>query len=130
MIIEDFVKPYYKTASSRFIKILGPVLTLVLGAIVIVFAFLSQNIDAIVQICQSINGIVGGPTVGVFTLGLLMPYVSEMPAVGTEFFRRKLPSSKNFSVENQKIENDLVEGHFRRNFFRRKFTFAQSFFDY
>lgn len=89
------MKPLYPNYSKRFIKILSPILTLGLGCLVIIFAFLSQHAEEIVQICQvfytffyifvivlkSVNGIVGGPTVGIFTLGLFFPWVSQVPAV-------------------------------------------------
>ena len=31
--------------------------------------------------CQSINGMVGGPTIGFYTIGIFMPFISEIPAL-------------------------------------------------
>ena len=81
VIMEDFIKPLWPKQSSIPVKTLSRVLTLLLGLTVIGFAYLSRNFEGIIQACQSINGIVGGPTIGIFTLGIFFPYVSEIPAV-------------------------------------------------
>jgi len=56
-------------------------LAILLGFTIIGFAYLSRNFEGIIQACQSINGIVGGPTIGIFTLGIFFPYVGEIPAI-------------------------------------------------
>ena len=45
------------------------------------FARFSIPFCIFVIVLKSVNGIVGGPTVGIFTLGLFFPWVSQVPAV-------------------------------------------------
>ena len=54
---------------------------LIIGAAIIGFAYLAKNFEGILEACQSINGCVSGPTLGLFTLGIFFPFVSELPAV-------------------------------------------------
>ena len=51
------------------------------GGAIISFAYLAKNFDGITQACQSINGMIGGPTLGLFTLGVFVPFVTELPAM-------------------------------------------------
>ena len=51
------------------------------GAAIIAFAYLSKNFEGILEAYQLINGTVGGPTVGFFTIGVFLPWISELPAV-------------------------------------------------
>ena len=54
---------------------------LIIGAAIIGFAYLAKNFEGILEACQSINGCVSGPTLGLFTLGIFFPFVSEIPAI-------------------------------------------------
>lgn len=112
VIIEDFVKPFWKGHSKREIKILSRVLTLLLGITVIGFAYMSRNFEGIIEACQSINGIVGGPTIGIFTLGIFFPYVSEIPAIiglllGLAVSVWVYVCSKSLDTLNQCIDKDF-----------------------
>ena len=53
----------------------------VVGGAIISFAYLAKNFDGITQACQSINGMMGGPTLGLFTAGVFVPFVTELPAM-------------------------------------------------
>ena len=63
------------------IPILSKLLMLLVGGAIIGFAYLSKNFEGILEACQSINGMVGGPTIALFTLGIFFPFVSEFPAL-------------------------------------------------
>ena len=54
---------------------------LIIGAAIIGFAYLAKNFEGILEACQSINGCVSGPTLGLFTLGIFFPFVSELSAI-------------------------------------------------
>lgn len=54
---------------------------ILVGGAIIGFAYLSKNFEGILEACQSINGMVGGPTIGFYTIGIFIPFVSELPAM-------------------------------------------------
>ena len=80
VLIEDVLKPFVKIKKS-IIPVLSKIIMLIVGAAILGFAYLSKNFDGITQACQSINGMVGGPTIGFYTIGIFMPFISEMPAL-------------------------------------------------
>ena len=54
---------------------------ILVGGAIIGFAYLSKNFEGILEACQSINGMVGGPTIGFYTIGIFVPFISELPAM-------------------------------------------------
>jgi len=80
VIIQDLLKPFLKIKPS-VIPWLSKVIMLIIGAAIIGFAYLAKNFEGILEACQSINGCVSGPTLGLFTLGIFFPFVSELPAI-------------------------------------------------
>lgn len=54
---------------------------ILVGGAIIGFAYLSKNFEGILEACQSINGMVGGPTIGFYTIGIFLPFISELPAM-------------------------------------------------
>jgi len=52
-------------------------LVLVYGAICLLLAFLSQYLGSILQTSLVIFGVIGGPVLAVFTLGILLPHVNQ-----------------------------------------------------
>ena len=55
--------------------ILPKVLMMIFGAIIIGFAYLSRSFTGILEACQSINGVIGGPLLAFFTLAIFFPWV-------------------------------------------------------
>lgn len=52
-------------------------LVLAYGAICLLLAFLAQYFGSVLQISLTIFGIIGGPVLAVFTLGVLLPQVNQ-----------------------------------------------------
>jgi len=52
-------------------------LVLVYGAICLLLAFLCQYLGSILQTSLVIFGVIGGPVLAVFTLGILLPHVNQ-----------------------------------------------------
>lgn len=52
-------------------------LVLVYGTICLLLAFLAQYFDSILQTSLTILGVIGGPVLAVFTLGVLLPQVNQ-----------------------------------------------------
>lgn len=53
------------------------ILVLTYGAICLVFAFLAQYVDSILQTSLVILGVIGGPALAVFSLGVLLPHIKQ-----------------------------------------------------
>lgn len=53
------------------------ILVLVYGAICLLLAFLAQYFDSILQTSLTILGVIGGPVLAVFTLGVLIPRIDQ-----------------------------------------------------
>lgn len=53
------------------------ILVLVYGTICLLLAFLAQYFDSILQTSITIFGVIGGPVLAVFTLGIILPTVNQ-----------------------------------------------------
>lgn len=53
------------------------ILVLVYGAICLLLAFLAKYFDSILQTSLIILGVIGGPVLAIFTLGVLIPRVNQ-----------------------------------------------------
>jgi len=53
------------------------ILVLTYGAICLLLAFLSQYLGSILQTSLVIFGVIGGPVLAVFTMGILLPHVNQ-----------------------------------------------------
>lgn len=87
--LEDYVKPLYKrktgkvwsSTSAKWSKIFA----LIYGIVIIAGAFLAQFLGGILQASLTLFGAVGGPLLGLFTVGMTTEVVSEMAAVPALF---------------------------------------------
>lgn len=83
--LEDYIKPTYKKLGlefpERYGTFLGKVLAVVIGILCIMVAFLAKHLGSIVQASLSITGAIGGPLLGLFTLGLFFESAEEKGAV-------------------------------------------------
>ncbi|XP_076644471.1 putative sodium-dependent multivitamin transporter [Halictus rubicundus] len=83
--LEDYIKPVCKKfnielSNERATKI-GKLLALSFGAISIGFAFVCKSLGSIVNLALGLMGVVGGPVVGVFTLGMFTETANEIGAI-------------------------------------------------
>ena len=80
VVMEDLVRPFF-TISPRVQRFLPKVLMIIFGGAILSFAYLSKNFDGILEACQSINGVLGGAVLALFTLGIFFPWVGETSAI-------------------------------------------------
>ncbi|XP_028427127.1 sodium-coupled monocarboxylate transporter 1 [Perca flavescens] len=78
--VEDLIKPY-TNISERHLSWIAKGLSLIYGVLCIGMAGLASLLGGILQAVISIFGITGGPLLGVFTLGILCPYVNSKGAL-------------------------------------------------
>nr|XP_039253944.1 sodium-coupled monocarboxylate transporter 1-like [Styela clava] len=76
---EDYIKPL-KSLSPRTTIILSKIFVVIYGAICMAMAVLASQLGGVLQAALSINGIVGGPMVGLFTLGMILPWSNSIGA--------------------------------------------------
>ena len=80
--LEDIVKPYYKkdlsdATATKISKLLG----VGFGVFSYLLTFLVQNIPGLVQAWLGIFGVFGGPVLGLFSLGMYVPWASARAAM-------------------------------------------------
>lgn len=79
--LEDVVKRYIRRdMSDRFATALTKLLALGFGSIAISLVYAAQQMGNVLQAALAIFGIVGGPLLGVFTLGIFFPFANSLGA--------------------------------------------------
>lgn len=79
--LEDVIKRHIKSdMSDRFATNLTKGLAMSYGLIAIILVIIAQNLGNVLQAALSIFGIVGGPLLGVFTLGIFFPFANSIGA--------------------------------------------------
>ncbi|XP_076041758.1 sodium-coupled monocarboxylate transporter 2-like [Oratosquilla oratoria] len=83
--LEDFVKGlFFPEMQERTSTIVSKVLTLGYGIVTFALVFAAEKMGSIMTASLSIFGMVGGPLLGVFTLGMFFPWANALGAlVGT-----------------------------------------------
>ncbi|XP_062855073.1 sodium-coupled monocarboxylate transporter 2 [Trichomycterus rosablanca] len=79
---EDFVSQYFKNLSNRAATWTSKGLCVVFGVACTTMAVVASYMGAIIQAALSIHGMCGGPTLGLFSLGILFPFTNSKGALG------------------------------------------------
>ncbi|VVC36870.1 Sodium/solute symporter [Cinara cedri] len=80
--MEDYIKPFKsKELSDKKRVYLMKILMITYGSICIFLSFLVEYLGAVLQGALTIFGVIGGPVLGVFTLGILMPFIDQKGAL-------------------------------------------------
>ncbi|XP_041444606.1 sodium-coupled monocarboxylate transporter 1 isoform X2 [Xenopus laevis] len=79
--VEDLIKPYFKSLSEAKMSWISKGTSLIYGAICIAMAALASLMGGLLQAALSIFGMVGGPLLGLFTLGIIFPFANSLGAV-------------------------------------------------
>ena len=79
--LEDYVKPLHRKCGVEFsdkkATFFAKALTVVNGIFALLLALLSSTLGALVKIAFSIHGAIGGPILGIFTLGMFTESANE-----------------------------------------------------
>ncbi|KAJ8317903.1 hypothetical protein KUTeg_002994 [Tegillarca granosa] len=88
VIVKDFVKPYcWKHPTdfheTIFSKGIGNAMLymIVSGLLCLIMAYVVSELGAILQLAYILFGVLGGPLLGVFTLGILFPWANKWGAL-------------------------------------------------
>lgn len=77
IIYKDFVDPFMPaTTSERKASNIMKLITLVVGVVCTGLIFIMEKLGTILQLLLTLSGITGGPVLGLFTMGVLLPTVN------------------------------------------------------
>ncbi|CAK8690687.1 sodium-coupled monocarboxylate transporter 1-like [Clavelina lepadiformis] len=78
--LEDFIKPFTKWKTKTY-TLLSKLLSLGFGVSFILLAYLASHVGGLIRMAYSVHGIIGGPVVGLFTIGIMLPFVNGWGAL-------------------------------------------------
>ncbi|NXY71188.1 SC5A8 protein, partial [Glareola pratincola] len=78
--VEDLIRPYFKSVSEKKLSWISMGMSLFYGGVCIAMAALASLLGALLQAALSIFGMVGGPLLGLFALGILCSFANGIGA--------------------------------------------------
>ncbi|XP_027010015.2 solute carrier family 5 member 6a isoform X1 [Tachysurus fulvidraco] len=79
--MEDLIKPYYPGMTEARATLLSKGLALGYGLVCLAMAYIASLMGSVLQAALSIFGMVGGPLLGLFCLGMFFPWANAVGAV-------------------------------------------------
>ncbi|XP_068136034.1 sodium-dependent multivitamin transporter isoform X2 [Hyperolius riggenbachi] len=79
--MEDLIKPHFPNLSESQATLLSKFLALGYGLVCLGMAYISSLMGSVLQAALSIFGIVGGPLLGLFSLGFFFPFTNSIGAI-------------------------------------------------
>lgn len=88
--LSDYVRPIYRKLGKELpdnkAALYGKMLALSIGFLCLAIAFLASKLGTLIQAVTAVHGAIGGPILGLFTLGMFFEEANETGAVvGTVF---------------------------------------------
>ncbi|XP_026161432.1 solute carrier family 5 member 6 isoform X2 [Mastacembelus armatus] len=81
--MEDLIKPHFPLMSEARATLLSKALAASYGLVCLAMAFFTHLMgDSVLQVVLAIFGMVGGPVLGLFCLGMFFPWANSTGAVG------------------------------------------------
>ncbi|NXW55851.1 SC5A8 protein, partial [Eurystomus gularis] len=78
--VEDLIRPYFRSLSEKKLSWISMGMSLFYGGVCIAMAALASLLGALLQVALSIFGMVGGPLLGLFALGILCSFANGIGA--------------------------------------------------
>lgn len=83
--VADYIQPLYRKCgrelSDSMASLFGKILALINGLLVLAVAYLASHLGSIMQLALAINGAMGGPILGLFSLGIFVEAANEIGSV-------------------------------------------------
>lgn len=77
VVLEDFVKPFRKKPLSNLaINWIMRSVVVGMGTICLALVVVVQRMGTVLQLTMSLEAITNGPLLGIFTIGILMPWIN------------------------------------------------------
>lgn len=78
IVLEDFCKPFVKgSLSEQQTSYVMRGTVLVLGIASVVLVFIVEQLGTVLQLSITVSSVIGGPLFGMFTMGLICPWVKK-----------------------------------------------------
>ncbi|KAF5304402.1 hypothetical protein FQA39_LY19005 [Lamprigera yunnana] len=82
VVLEDFYKPLFsKNISERHTNIVMKSTTVLVGSICVGLVFVVEKLGTVLQLSVTVNSITAGPSLALFVMGALMPWVTSKGAL-------------------------------------------------
>ncbi|XP_075284611.1 sodium-coupled monocarboxylate transporter 1 [Opisthocomus hoazin] len=78
--VEDFIRPHFKSLSEKKLSWISMGMSVFYGGVCIAMAALASLLEALLQAALSIFGMVSGPLLGLFALGILCSFANGIGA--------------------------------------------------
>ncbi|XP_024946748.1 putative sodium-dependent multivitamin transporter isoform X2 [Cephus cinctus] len=142
VVLEDYAKPLCKMRgseiSSNVSTLASKIIAIVVGLLCITMAFFAQYLGGVLQAALTIFAVVGGPVLGLFTLGMCTRYATQRGAVtglliGLAFsmwigFGQPKPSPPRLPVSTAGCNETYVSDGATANFERAQSTGDSTYF--
>ncbi|XP_071755325.2 solute carrier family 5 member 6a [Centroberyx gerrardi] len=79
--LEDLIKPHFPAMTEAKATLLSKGLALAYGLVCLAMAYIASLMGSVLQAAFSIFGMVGGPLLGLFCLGMFFPWANSIGAV-------------------------------------------------
>ncbi|XP_041716428.1 sodium-dependent multivitamin transporter-like [Coregonus clupeaformis] len=79
--MEDLIKPYCPAMTEAKATLLSKGLAFAYGLVCLAMAYIASHMGSVLQAALSIFGMVGGPLLGVFCLGMFFPWANSTGAI-------------------------------------------------
>lgn len=77
IVLEDFVKPFVKNPLSNLaINWIMRSVVVGMGIICLALVVVVQKMGTVLQLTMSLEAITNGPLLGIFTIGILLPWIN------------------------------------------------------
>lgn len=77
IVLEDFVKPFVKKPlSNTAINWIMRMVVVVMGVICVALVVVVQKMGTVLQLTMSLEAITNGPLLGIFTIGIFLPWIN------------------------------------------------------
>lgn len=88
VVLEDFIKPNVRTSiSERTVAIVMRTIVIAFGLSSIGLVYVVEKMGMVLQLSATMQSILYGPMLGIFTTGVLMPWINEKVRY-REFFKK------------------------------------------
>uniref|UniRef100_A0A8C6S2Y4 Solute carrier family 5 member 6a n=1 Tax=Neogobius melanostomus TaxID=47308 RepID=A0A8C6S2Y4_9GOBI len=79
--MEDLIKPYFPAMAESRATLLSKGLALAYGLVCLGMAYIASRMGSVLQAAFSIFGMIGGPLLGLFCLGMFFPWANSIVSV-------------------------------------------------
>lgn len=89
IVLEDFYKPFAnQPLSEKQTGYLMRSVVFAVGVISLALVFVVERLGTVLQLSMSLGGVTCGPTFGIFTMGLMCPWVNKRVSMVHFFIRQ------------------------------------------